>query len=138
MAGRKKGAPSQSEFIRKFLFEHPTGNLAGVNEAWKKAGNSSAITATRYYQVKSKAGFARTGKRGRPRKNTERRGMPVVINGHQLRPIKRFDPTPKKLGYTLIENQLDELVTLSTSLADHDLAESLRKSRRLASAKIAV
>ncbi|MBX9654926.1 hypothetical protein K2Y11_15045 [bacterium] len=137
MAGRKKGAPSQSEFIREKLTANPKLNLAGINDVWKAEQKSGEITATLFYQVKSKLGFARK-RAGRPRKNTERRGMPVVINGHQLRPIKRFDQTPNKIGYASIENQLDELVTLSTLLGDHDLAESLRKSRRLASAKIAV
>lgn len=70
MAGRKAGSPSRSEFIRKQLTAKPETKLAEINEAWKKAGHSGEITATLFYQVKSKSGGAKTGRRGRPRKDS--------------------------------------------------------------------
>lgn len=127
MAGRKAGSPSRSDFIRKQLGAKPEMNLTEINEAWKKAGNSGDITATLFYQVKSKAGLSkRRGRRGR-RGPGRPRGTTTVAasttsNGHG--------------SYLSIEQALDSLVANAVSLGDKALAESLRNARRLASSKL--
>lgn len=85
MAGRKAGSPSRSEFIRKFLDAKTDGKLADVNEAWKKSGHSGEITATLFYQVKSKSGQVRsTGRRGRPPKAASNGNHSVKASGGSL------------------------------------------------------
>jgi len=121
MAGRKAGSPSRSDFIRKQLASKPESKLAEVNEAWKKAGNSGEITATLFYQVKSKAGHVkRTGaRRGRPPGRPAGSGAPKASS-----------------GYASIEATLDSLIATAESLGDRSLADSLRTTRRIVSAKL--
>ena len=129
MAGRKAGSPSRSEFIRKQLAAKPEAKLAEVNEAWKKAGNSGDITATLFYQVKSKAGHAkpRTGKRrGRPP------GRPAGSVAVASSPARSHGGG----SYLSIEATLDSLIATAESLGDRTLADSLRTTRRVVSAKL--
>lgn len=122
MAGRKAGSPSRSDFIRKQLASKPESKLAEVNEAWKKAGNSGEITATLFYQVKSKAGHVkRTGaRRGRPPGRPAGSGATKSSSG----------------GYASIEATLDSLIATAEGMGDRSLAESLRTTRRIVSAKL--
>lgn len=121
MAGRKAGSPSRSEFIRKVLSSKPDAKLAEINEAWKKSGQSGEITATLFYQVKSKLG---TGKkrRGRPPGSGRGPGRPPRAAGHS--------------SYLAIEQALDALIGAAESMGDATLADNLRTTRRSVSAKL--
>jgi hypothetical protein len=122
MAGRKAGSPSRSEFIRKQLSAKPESKLSDINEAWKKAGNSGEITATLFYQVKSKAGGVRR-RRGRPPGSGKRGpGRPPRAAGNS--------------SYLAIEQALDALIGAAESMNDQTLADNLRTARRSVSAKL--
>ena len=128
MAGRKAGSPSRSDFIRKQLASKPDLKLSEANEAWKKAGNSGEITATLFYQVKSKAGHVkhRTGaRRGRPGR---RPGTSVVASS-----VRAHGGGG---SYLTIEATLDSLIATAEGLGDRTLADSLRTTRRIVSAKL--
>jgi hypothetical protein len=122
MAGRKAGSPSRSEFIRKQLSAKPESKLSDINEAWKKSGNSGEITATLFYQVKSKAGGGRR-RRGRPPGSGKRGpGRPPRSAGNA--------------SYLAIEQALDALIGAAESMNDQTLADNLRTARRSVSAKL--
>ena len=120
MAGRKAGSPNRSEFIRKHLSAKPEAKLSDVNDAWKKAGNSGELTATLFYQVKSKAGFVR----GRGKRGGARRGRPPA------------SASSAPGGYLAIEQALDGLIATAVRLGDDRLATDLRSARRHASVKL--
>lgn len=125
----KSGRPNRSEFIRQHLSQNPGAKLADVNQAWKKAGNSGSLTPTLFYQVKSKAGFAKRRRGRRP-------GRPAG------RPTGRGPGRPPRVmqaggsDYAAIEESLDALIATATNLGDVRLASDLRAARRHASAKL--
>lgn len=127
MAGRKAGSPSRSDFIRKFLSSNPSGKLPDVNEAWKKSGQSGEITATLFYQVKSKSGHSKKRRGGR------RRGRPPRAVAAAT---SSSAPAAGGSGYAMIERTLDQLVFAADKMKDTKLTELLRDARRHASAKL--
>lgn len=119
MAGRKKGAPNKSLFIRGVLESNSKATAAEVAEAWKKAGNSGTVIPTLYYQVKRKMGLGRKGRRGRPRKGA---AAPAAATGAN--------------HYLSIEQKLDALIAQAMEARDGKLAEGLRAARRIASSHL--
>jgi hypothetical protein len=121
MAGRKAGSPSRSDFIRKQLASKPEVKLSEINEAWKKAGHTGEITATLFYQVKSKGGAPKR-RRGRPPGSGRGPGRPPRATGSG--------------SYLAIEQALDSLITSAELIGDQSLADALRTARRTVSAKL--
>lgn len=109
MAGRKKGAPSRSAFIREQLKTNSKLSLSDVNDLWKKSHRGD-ITGTLFYQVKSKLGITR-GKNGRAGRRSGN-------------------------SYLAIEMSLEKLVAETEAIGNKDLAEALRTARRMASAQL--
>lgn len=114
MAGRKKGAPNRSEFIRNLLQSNRRMKLAAVQEAWAKSGQKGEIKSALFYQVKRKM------KRG----GGKQRGAAAQIAGAASN------------GYLGMEVALEKLVTQADGMGNKPLAEALRVARRMASAKL--
>jgi metal-responsive CopG/Arc/MetJ family transcriptional regulator len=114
MAGRKKGAPNRSEFIRNLLESNRRIKLAAVQEAWTKSGQKGEIKSALFYQVKRKM------KRGG--RKTKGAAAPFAAAASN--------------GYLGMEVALDKLVTQADAMNNKPLAEALRVARRMASAKL--
>jgi hypothetical protein len=49
---------NKSGFVKKFLSDHPEGNVRAVNEAWTAAGMKGAIGDTLIYQTRAEMGLS--------------------------------------------------------------------------------
>jgi hypothetical protein len=81
---KSKIAPGKTMFVKEFLNDHPQGNVAAVNEAWKAAGFDGTIGSTLVNKMRAALGLtgnlrgntkmsnasATSKKRAEPRKET--------------------------------------------------------------------
>lgn len=68
---RAKGQTSQSEFIREFLTNNPEGSASQANQKWEKAGNTSPLNSSLFYQVRAKMGLSAKGTGRRVRRGSD-------------------------------------------------------------------
>jgi hypothetical protein len=136
-------SPGKTSFVKEFLHDHPEGNTAAVNEAWRSAGMKGGISSTLVNKTRSALGLsgnlrgkrsakagaagdkpAYTGKkRGRKPKNA---AIPGSTGG-------KMDGARVKPGQLAeLETDLDMLLFKVMRLGGlTEIENSLRETRRL-------
>jgi hypothetical protein len=126
-------SPGKAMFVKEFLNDHPQGNVAAVNKAWRAAGFDGTISKTNIYKVKSSLGLtgnlrgnsktSATGKKqGTPRKETA-----TAVN---VQPRKTNSERTDVLNQ--LETDIDRLIFKAMGIGDlAEIEDTLRRARRL-------
>lgn len=142
MAKTVTATPGKTSFVKEYLNDHPQGNVAAVNDAWKDAGFDGTISSTLVNKTRaslgltgnlrgktkktkssSKAKAPYTGKkRGRkPKEST------VAVNGQQ-----RGRKSGRSIALTDLEAEIDRLIFKTMAIGElTEIEDSLRRVRRL-------
>ena len=136
-------SPGKTSFVKEFLHDHPEGNTAAVNDAWRTAGMKGGISSTLVNKTRSALGLsgnlrgkrsakqgaasdkpAYTGKkRGRKPKNAAVSGLAAVkTDGARVKPGQLAE----------LETDFDILLFKVMKLGGlAEIENSLRETRRL-------
>ena len=136
MARKPKNEISQAAFVRQVLGTTPDATVAGVKEAWEKAGYKGELNQTIFYNERKKLGLST----GKPRKGAKRGRKP---GSGKAADAPKAAAAPKavgrpagKAGYHEIERALDHLIVKADDLGDAHLADARRHARRRVSSHL--
>jgi hypothetical protein len=126
--------PGKRMFVKEFLNDHPEGNFAAVNEAWRAAGFDGTISKTVVDKMRAAMGLTgnlrrrtktskTSKKRGRPRKETATAAVSVQ---------PRSSNGDRTVVLNDLEAGIDRLLFRVMAIGDlTEIEDSLRQTRRL-------
>jgi hypothetical protein len=134
-------SPGKTSFVKEFLHDHPEGNTAAVNDAWRSAGMKGGISSTLVNKTRSALGLAGNLRGKRSAKGGAASEKPAYTGKKRGRKPKnaaasavgRTDGARVKPGQLAeLEADLDMLLFKVMRLGGFpEIENSLRETRRL-------
>jgi hypothetical protein len=136
-------SPGKTSFVKEFLHNHPEGNTAAVNEAWKAEGMKGGISSTLVNKTRSALGLSgnlrrkRSAKDGaasdKPAYTGKKRGRKPKNAAVSASAVSKTDGARVKPGQLAeLEADLDMLLFKVMRLGGFtEIENSLRETRRL-------
>jgi len=136
-------SPGKTSFVIEFLHDHPEGNTAAVNDAWRSAGMKGGISNTLVNKTRSALGLSGNLRRKRSTKEGAASDKPAYTGKKRGRKPKnaaasasagaRTDGVRVKPGQLAeLEADLDMLLFKVMTLGGFpEIENSLRETRRL-------
>jgi hypothetical protein len=136
-------SPGKTSFVKEFLHDHPEGNTAAVNDAWKGAGMKGGISSTLVNKTRSALGLSgnlrgkRSAKQGaageKPAYTGKKRGRKPKNATAPASVASKMNSARVKPGQLAeLEADLDMLLFKVMTLGGlAELETSLRETRRL-------
>ena len=126
-------SPGKTMFVKEFLNDHPQGNVAAVNEAWKAAGFDGTIGSTLVNKMRAALGL--TGNLREKTKNSETSGTSKKRAEPPKKTTAAVNEKPRDNRSTLLNNMevdIDRLMFKAMAIGDlTEIEDTLRQLRRL-------
>jgi hypothetical protein len=128
-----KVAPGKTMFVKEFLNDHPQGNVAAVNEAWKAAGMNGTVGATLVNKMRASLGL--TGNLREKTKKSETSATSKKRAEPPKETTAAVNEKPRDNRSTLLndmEVDIDRLMFKAMAIGDlTEIEDTLRQLRRL-------
>jgi hypothetical protein len=129
-------APGKRMFVKEFLNDHPQGNFAAVNEAWRAAGFAGTISKTVVDKMRAALGLTGNLRRRRGKSKTsttgKKRGRPRKVTTAMVSLQPRGSNGDRTLVLNDLESDIDRLLFRVMAIGElTEIEDSLRQARRL-------